>query len=518
MHRIFVVVSTILFLSLSPTIAAFADTTDSNTGTLVYSGALTTAGEATDVTLNLDCVDGVCTVAVLVPTLVFHNGNAEATATGDINESGCTYTAVATRSIVLTAESIIGTSVVAGFVSTCDGQAQDVDGYTSTLNLTHESGAVCLIDASCDGAGGDASGQNVTDAEALAAAAGPFRPGERNDQPLPAGGNRDFAAPTELSQVATFADVVTPANIAWAAGGTAVLGILIVIPTAFANAAADTLIGRLRARWRARRGITEERPRFRTWPWAAGGVAAAAVIAAFADPHFGFDAAALRVLLSIAAAFALEVVVGWVAVILLVRATNPKASFSFTFAPLSLLVVAGAVLLTRLSGFEPAIVFGLVAGVVFAGMLTAAENARVALITLGWAYAIGMLAWVIYSLLDPTEAGLVAGRELLAAATISGISVLPIALLPLSGLPGAAVWAWRKWVWGIVYALALFTFLLVLLPLPAATSEIGVGLWTWVALFVAYSLAAIGVWLAVTRPWRAPSEAGAQRESTGANS
>lgn len=514
MRRLLAVALATLVLALFPALAASAVSDDPNSGTLVYTGTFTGASSST-VTLTLDCVAGTCSSDDQRPTITFVDGVAVSPASGNWSSDGCDYTATSERDLVMTPTAITGTSTVVENSYVCPddlgGSGSDDTAYATTIDLAYVSGETCLIDASCTAAAGSvAPVEDVTTEQALEAAGGDFAPGERNDQPLPSGGEREFAAPTELSQVATIADVITPANLTWAAGGTLVLGALVIVPTAFANSAVETLFGRLRGWWRRRRGLpdAEGSVGFRGWAWAAGGVAAAAVLTAFADPNFGLDAAALRVLLSVAAAFALEVGVGWLAVILLMRATTPGATPSFHFTPLSLLVVAGAVLLARLSGFEPAIVFGLVAGLVFAGLVSVADHARAALIGLGWAYGIGILAWVVYSLLDPTDAALVVIRELLAAATLAGVSALPIALLPLSGLPGATIWAWRKPVWIAAYAVALFSFLLILLPLPGAWSDIGVGLGAWVAVIVAYSLAAIGAWLAVTKPWRTAVSAG----------
>ncbi len=315
------------------------------------------------------------------------------------------------------------------------------------------------------------------------------------------GAPRPFTAPTVLSGVATAAEAARPGNLLWAALGTVVLALLIAIPTHFFNSAAETVTDRVGAWWRARRRREIPARGLTRWPVAAGGVLAAATISAFADPAFGFDAAGLRVLLSIVVAFGIEVALGWVAVILVVRRTHPTAVATIRFAPLTLLLVAAAMLVTRLTGFEPAIVFGLVAGVAFGGLLGAAEQARVALIGLGWSFGIGLLAWGGYSVATAVGGDTVL-RELLATAAIAGISTLPIALLPLRGLTGRTVWEASRVVWGIAYAIGLFAFLLVLLPLPASWAEVGVGLWTWIGLYVLYAAAGVAAWLIATRPWR----------------
>lgn len=448
-----------------------------------------------DAEVEFACVDGTCTLLSYndeppTPqkaawTFTDGSGSWQTPMSGDV----CAQTEVRAQSGTATLvgdELTVVVEVLAIPMTDCGGGSGRAIGRnqdTWTLELVQ--GELCTLDASC-----------VEETPATA--------------PPTSTGPRDFAQPTVFGGLETVSTAVSPANLIWAAVGTVVLALLVAIPTHFFNTAAETLSDRIGAWWRRWRKTPEgvERPgvALSGWPLAAAGVAVAAVIAAFADPDFGFDAAGLRVLLSILVAFGLEVVLGWFAVILIVRRTHPAAAATFRFAPLTLVLVAAAVALTRLTGFEPPIVFGLVAGVAFGGLLGTAEKARVALIGLGWAFGIGMLAWIAYSLL-PID--LVVVRELLSTAAIAGISTLPIALLPLRGLAGRTVWEANRVVWLVAYAIGLFAFLLVLLPLPASWAEVGVGLWTWIGLYAAYALAAVGVWLVVTRPWRREPEAAA---------
>ncbi len=99
------------------------------------------------------------------------------------------------------------------------------------------------------------------------------------------------------------------------------------------------------------------------WWWAASGVALAALISAFVDPEFGFNPGSVRVVLSLLVSFAIDVALGWLIVIWVMRRLVPGATHTFLFRPATLLVVVAAVVFSRLTGFEPGIVFGLVAGV-----------------------------------------------------------------------------------------------------------------------------------------------------------
>ncbi len=440
------------------------------------------------VTVDLACDGGRCVVAAV--------NDGEFDVLGELvldDGSGAWTTAVnCSAGEVADARAITGTAVLSGDVLTVEEEFSELregecppnlgvgaNRDTWVLELV-DSADRCVLDDSCVDAPESAPVEDCC---------------------APPGAPRAFAAPTVFGGLATAAEVVNPGNLVWAAVGTVILALLIAIPTHFFNSAADTLTERIGAWWRRRRGREDAAPvrGLGGWPWAAGGVLAAAVIAAFADPAFQLDAAGLRVVLSLLASFAIEVVLGWVAVILIVRRTHPNAAATIRFAPLTLLLVAAAVLLARITGFEPPLVFGLVAGVAFGGLLATAERARVALIGLGWSFGVGLVAWIAYSAL-PVDA--VVGRELLATAAIAGLSTLPIALLPLRGLAGRTVWESSRRVWVAAYATGTFAFLLALLPLPASWADVGLGLWTWVGLYLLYALAALAIWLAVERPWR----------------
>jgi hypothetical protein len=467
---------------------------------LVYTGTFTSVhangvtDPVRDSTFTLRCAEGSCEVidgfSYFPEPIVFTDGVAayDFIAEGD----GCDSRQSRDTHIAMTAtpQAITGTLIYDDkYPSGCANGTTRVYGTTSEFSLAYVSGETCLLDDSC-----------ATAPEVVVV--------------TPDAGPREFASPTVFSELPTAAEAASGANPLWAAAGTIVLALLIAIPTHFLNTAIETFGDRLRSWWQRVRGRTASEPAttpaarrgFAGWPVALAGLLGAAVITAFADPGFGFDAAGLRVLLSIVATFAIEVVLGWVAVLLIVRRTHPGVAASIRFAPLSLLIVVAAVVVTRVTGFEPPIVFGLVAGVVFGGLLATADKARVALIGLGWSFGIGVIAWLGYSILTaagPPEGGTLVASEVLSAAAIAGISALPIALLPLRGLAGRTVWDWSRGVWIGCYAVASFAFLLVLLPLPASWAEVGVGLWTWVGLYLAYALGAVAIWVVVTRPWRA---------------
>lgn len=317
--------------------------------------------------------------------------------------------------------------------------------------------------------------------------------------------------PGTLSTLPTVADSARPGNILWAIGFAVVLVLLVAFPTHLLNTAAEHGTDRFSTWWARTRTTKRALPpaieKLNGWPLAIGGVVVASIISAFVDPRFGVDpGGSLRILGSILLAFALDVALGWVLLLLFLRRTMPDAKARLRFAPASLLLVAAAVVFSRITGFQPGIVFGLVAGVVIGATLATAAKARVALIGLGYSFAAGLLAWIIYTIVTavsgPADSAVALFlQETLSAVAIGGMAVLPVALFPLRGMTGYDIFAWNKIVWGIAYGLGLIGFFFVLMPMPFAWQGVPLELGVWVGLYLAYAIAAVAIWAFVTRPW-----------------
>lgn len=324
-------------------------------------------------------------------------------------------------------------------------------------------------------------------------------------------------APSVLSGLRTIADVDARESML-AALLTIVLVLLIAFPTTLLNSAADQGSDRFSVWWRTRRGTPEDRATENQahshWWWAAGGVLAAGVVSSFVDPQFGLNPGSVRTVLSILVGFAVEVVLGWLVVTWLVRRTVPRATASYTFAPLSLALVAAAVVFTRMTGFEPGIIFGLVAGVGFTALVGAAAEARATLAPLAYGAVVALLAWAAYHFVDDATGTMgVFVAESLSAAAVAGLAALPIALFPVAGMPGASVFAWNRRVWAGCYAFGLFAFFVVLLPTPYAWDEVGWSLKGWVLAYVAYLAVALVMWWVMSHGHR-DGPAGAPAGST----
>lgn len=259
--------------------------------------------------------------------------------------------------------------------------------------------------------------------------------------------------------------------------------------------------------WAFRGRLGELRKRFASrstgrsrWVFLGAGMVLAALISGFVDPRFGFNAMSLRVTLTLLLSFVVFNVGAWAAIAAVIKRAQPDARPSLALHPLALVVLAVAVVLSRILGFNPGVVFGLVAGVAFAITLALSRQALVILVGSAYAVVVAIVAWIAYSALNasgpPDDAALVALSEFFSGVTIQGVSTLPIALIPLANLDGGTLFAWRKWVWACAYAAGLAIFMLVLFTLPGGEAVIDGDFTRWIVIFTVFVVIALGVWFA----------------------
>ncbi len=463
---------------------AVAPTTTAPVPVLQFEGTVTAVdsgvGVGSPMSVRLDCTTLPCSLSATVfaedvtidvtgGALPFEGtaGSWEIAAAGD--PCNLSYIGGGTFSAVLEGSTLQMTRSgnQSGEFDCPDGSTIQYEPFVFQASATLVSGDLCAIDGSCGPTATPTPTAIPVEADGGTGASPDVIPG----------------APSTLSTLPTAADAFTPLNLLWAAGGAVVLIILVALPSQLMNSAVEKL-------GEGRRALN-----LTGWPIAAGGVLVAAIASTFIEPDTVFD---LRVFASVLIAFLLDAVIGWLVVIQFVRRTDRDAKPTFRLLPAMLALVIVAVLFSRLTGFQPGLMFGLVAGVVFAGLVGAAQRARVVLVELGWAFGLGVVAWVLYSVIP---ADIVFVRETLAAIAIGGIAALPIALLPVPGLAGRTIWEWNRRVWIAGYAVGLLGFFLVLMPRPFSWDTVGISVWAWGAVFAAYAIGAVVLWAVVTKPW-----------------
>jgi hypothetical protein len=131
-------------------------------------------------------------------------------------------------------------------------------------------------------------------------------------------------------------------------------------------------------------------------------------------------------------------------------------------------VAVTCVLVTRLTGFQPGLLFGLVAGYVHLGIDDRQEGRAIgmsAVVLLG--FTLG--AWWWFDGVAPRAAGADPSLPtlildaILAVIVVAGIESLVFGLVPLRFLDGQKVLGWSRVVWAGLLAVGLFLFVHVLL-------------------------------------------------------
>lgn len=327
-----------------------------------------------------------------------------------------------------------------------------------------------------------------------------------------------FDDPSTLSELRTIQQAA-PTGVQWAviAGGSLMLMLVVGWPSTLLNSVVGSRYQQLQ-RW-VRGLFTRKRepdpavtagqvgapirrsrlPGWFMWP----GFALAAILGAFVDPDFGLNPMSVRVVVTLFLSFLLFNLAAWTIVRRVAVRLQPESDPYLRFRWGSLVLVIVAVIVARILGFEPGVIFGLVAGIAYATTLQAARNAIVTIVGSAFGLALALVAWVGYSLLAPVpidNAVYVFFVEFLAGVTVKGVSTLPLSLLPLGNLEGAKLFGWKRLVWGVSYVVGLAAFMVVLLTVPKSWGAIPGDFLRWLIVFGVYALVAIVVW-AVNARW-----------------
>jgi hypothetical protein len=232
-----------------------------------------------------------------------------------------------------------------------------------------------------------------------------------------------------------------------------------------------------------------------SWPGVALFTLAAALLYGFLDPAFGFDVRSLAVFLGMLVGIVLVTVAFAVPAMLVHRRRGDRPTLKVV--PISLLVGVGCVLVSRLTGFQPGYLYGLLIGLAFAQELSAAQEGRTTAITAGVMLVAALAAWLGLGLLPEGDAfGFVVARTSLAALMVAGLEGVVFGLLPLRFLPGEPLYAWNRVLWGGLLAIGAFAFFHILIN-PASgyladTSR--TPLFTVLALLMGFGLVSVAFW------------------------
>jgi hypothetical protein len=182
---------------------------------------------------------------------------------------------------------------------------------------------------------------------------------------------------------------------------------------------------------------------------------------------------------------------------------------TIAFRPAYLLVSVAATVLSRSLDLEPALVFGLVAGVGLAAESTRRARGRLAAIQVASLTVVGVTAWLlsgsIPTALDPVGAFTAEFVNMVALGSLGAAAVL---LLPIGTLPGRRILHWHAFAW-LGFATGVFTVLGGLLATSLSGLGGGAGIILIAILCFGFAAASVATWLWV-RFVRAPHDS-AQR-------
>ncbi|MFC5500827.1 hypothetical protein ACFPJ4_01085 [Lysinimonas soli] len=324
--------------------------------------------------------------------------------------------------------------------------------------------------------------------------------------PPPASRNEP-STPSALSHgLPTLEDILAaPASFAEAGGFGALLLLLIAIPAHLLDDTIEANSHRIAGWFRRFAPLTGRVRRWRAalpkLPFSGPVVIILASVAfGFADPQFGFDLVSLRTTLALATGLLLVMEVpNLVASTVLTRRWSARARV--VTQPGALVLSLIGVVASRIFGFHPGLLIGLVIGLELASDARSEHRRRAVTLRMASTAAVATAAWLVYSLLDagnphPTDFAGLLTRESLVAATDEGLTGLVVALLPITFMEGKQLFDGSKRTWAAIALPVGFLFALLVLPRAFTEEGPGASFWVWIAVLVGFSALALGVWLA----------------------
>lgn len=244
------------------------------------------------------------------------------------------------------------------------------------------------------------------------------------------------------------------------------------------------------------------------WPVFALVVGAGALLGGFLDPGFGFNAASLESYVAIVLSMLAGITVAAFVSEVYHRRRGGPVRRHLRALPLGLLLGAICVVISRVSGFQPGYLYGVVCGVAFDRVLTARESGHVAALSTLSVICVSVLAWVLWVPLSARAAAqgafplLVVLDDFLAALLVGGLVGSVIGLLPLRFLPGGTVKEWNPRVWFALFAVAVFALVEFVIRSPASSGGHHSGLVVTIVLFAVFAGVSVGFREYFAARWR----------------
>jgi hypothetical protein len=324
------------------------------------------------------------------------------------------------------------------------------------------------------------------------------------------------SGPDNPSQSSLATALVTPAA-AFTSLRTAVVNAVIVVglvlfvtfPSLLFNSTYDQNHARIqswwekRFRWTTRLRLSAQRVRSSrrgTASFAAVAVVGS-VLGGLLDPRFGINSRTAALVIGVLLAIVTGAAVYALASGLYRRSRGEQTRWELRALPTGLLVAALCVLISRVTGYLPGYLYGVIGGVAFAGQLAKREEGHIVAVSSVAVLVTSVVAWLLWVPVTTAASHAGAGfawallQNFLAAVFVSGLVGLVIGLVPLKFLPGEKLAAWHRGVWFGVFAVAAFALLQIMLRPQSTTAHVTtVPFWTTLGLFIAFGTASVVFW------------------------
>lgn len=253
-----------------------------------------------------------------------------------------------------------------------------------------------------------------------------------------------------------------PLVVAVSLGLTAGMLFLIPFPAEFFNTTLAEHYQEIRKWFRPR---TADRPR-RFWETRWGlvlGVIVMALLYGFLDPGFGFNEASVATFGGLLVGVVLTTL-GFVLPTRILRRVRNGDWGTLRALPIALLLGVGCVILSRLVGFVPGYLYGMVLALVFSHEVGEKEETNEVTVASISLLLIALASWLG---LGAVRGGGEASWSLLveaalAMSVVAAFEGLVFGLLPVRGMPGRVLFQRRRWVWAAIWGLAVLAFFHVL--------------------------------------------------------
>jgi len=187
---------------------------------------------------------------------------------------------------------------------------------------------------------------------------------------------------------------------------------------------------------------------------------ASALLYGFLDPGFGFNTSSASTLAGLLIGVAITTF-GFALPTLVLRRARSKEWGRLRALPLALLVGIGCVVLSRVIGFLPGYLYGIVLGVAFTREVSDQQEANEVAVASTFVLALSVGSLVMLGLVrSGSGAGVMADlvEAALATVVVSGFEALTIGLLPVGGMPGKALFDRKKLWWIVIWGLSVLAF------------------------------------------------------------